>query len=408
MKWILFLLLWTGLACWVGIPAQAADGFSLRAESDMVCGETWTLELCGPTDENLAGTRMELDYPADVLSLIEIRPAEPLEGTLSWIDWGGNVRMTFLADSGAPGGVYATLEFFVWDNASGEALLSLLEFDRIDWNGNALPEEDALTLSVGILPEQPEQSEQSKPQEEPPEDPSEPEAKLLDIEPSSGTLRPAFSSTRDRYTLRVGSGVSGVDFYFETENGTASANRRTLNGPGEDTWITVTLKDLDGVAQRTVLIEVSRDAEPEESEPSEDPAQEGVGTQPESSVPMQEDRPPEEEGLLEEERPPEEGANTGVETTGDHKTPEQTAPPAQESSTSGTAGSSAAGGTSAGTAGGNSPTAGAQPAATAARNPWDGPVVQIRSGDSGQTVGILLLLMLFFFLFSLFYSDREK
>ena len=86
-------------------------------------------------------------------------------------------------------------------------------------------------------------------------------AALTALEPTVGTLEPAFSPDIFSYRLTVGSAVQSVEFRADAaEHGRVRVSRKTLQSPGQATPISITVISQDGAAREVYNVMVTRAA----------------------------------------------------------------------------------------------------------------------------------------------------
>lgn len=281
-----YLLIMIVCAVLIGYPCHAAaaatEYFSAALSAESVYpGETVRVELSANSGalvegEQPAAFRARLEYDSARLHFLRTETSDQIQsGAFQFYDDGESVTGVYACDGlSAPklNGVCITFVFTVPEDAApGSAGIAVHIDQTVDWSERLLPQYDRETqLSFSI---QPALSQ---------------DASLLSLVPSTGRLRPDFSSDIAEYELRVGSNVSSVKFQADAADGGAvRVNRQSLQRAGETTEIVVTVTAENKKSKSQYLIRVNRaelpgSAEPEESAKpaaSSSPEKQSIGKQ---------------------------------------------------------------------------------------------------------------------------------
>lgn len=262
------LLIMIVCAVLIGYPCHAAaaatEYFSavLSAES-VYPGETVRVELSANSSalaegEQPAAFRARLEYDSARLHFLRTETSDQIQsGAFQFYDDGESVTGVYACDGlSAPklNGVCITFVFAVPEDADpGSAGIAVHIDQTVDWSERLLPQYDRETqLSFSIKPALSQ------------------DASLLSLVPSTGRLRPDFSSDIAEYELRVGSNVSSVKFQADAADGGAvRVNRQSLQRAGETTEIVVTVTAENKKSKSQYLIRVNRAESPASAEPEE-------------------------------------------------------------------------------------------------------------------------------------------
>lgn len=253
----------------IGYPchaaAAAAEYFSAALSAESVYpGETVRVELSANSGalaegEQPAAFRARLEYDSARLHFLRTETSDQIQsGAFQFYNDGESVTGVYACDGlSAPklNGVCITFVFAVPEDADpGSAGIAVHIDQTVDWSERLLPQYDRETqLSFSIKPALSQ------------------DASLLSLVPSTGRLRPDFSSDIAEYELRVGSNISSVKFQADAADGGAvRVNRQSLQRAGETTEIVVTVTAENKKSKSQYLIRVNRaeslaSAEPEES-----------------------------------------------------------------------------------------------------------------------------------------------
>lgn len=208
------------------------------------------------TEETAAGFRLKIQYDEDKLDYLSTETAGAVKsGTMQTNGSSGLVSCVYVCDTGngyAPklSGTIASFVFQVAADAkAGNTALTVSADQICDYDGNPLDTDDAEEkLNLKILPV------------------FSSEASLTALTPSAGTLEPDFSPSVHNYSLAVGSEIGTVEFQAKAaDGGTVAASRKTLNGAGKETRITVTVTSADRAQTAQYLVAVQRAAKGEKA-----------------------------------------------------------------------------------------------------------------------------------------------
>lgn len=232
------------------IPAAAdASGFSFALGSqDASAGEVVALKLQVNGSMPAAGFRVRVSYDDSVLQFENMDVSSRIEtGTLQTNSVSNPIYSVYVCstDKGsAPtlSGTILTYLFRVKSNAeAGETDLCACIDEICDYSGKSLDLDHFSTLPLNIRA-----NGTSQPY-------------LTALEPSQGTLNPAFSSDIFDYNLSVDSGVRSVTFRADAADGASvRVSRKSLNEAGTDTTIIVTVTSADKKEQAEYYVVVSR------------------------------------------------------------------------------------------------------------------------------------------------------
>lgn len=261
MKKIRFPIL-VSLCCLLAwfLPAPAAADstayFSYSLNTASAPGEELVrLDVAAyKTEETAAGFRLKVQYDEDKLDYISTETSGAVKsGTMQTNGGSGLVSCVYVCntESGYAPKLSGTVASFVFqveaDAKAGNTALTVSADQVCDYDGNPLDaDETEKKLNLKILP-----SLSSK-------------ASLTALVPSSGKLEPEFSPSVRSYSLAVGSEVGTVELQpAAADGGTVSVSRKTLNGAGKETQITVTVTSADRSQTAQYLVTVQRAAKEE-------------------------------------------------------------------------------------------------------------------------------------------------
>lgn len=251
-----------GYPCHVAAAATEYFSAALSAES-VYPGETVRVELSANSSalaegEQPAAFRARLEYDSARLHFLRTETSDQIQsGAFQFYDDGESVTGVYACDGlSAPklNGVCITFIFSVpEDTDPGSAGIAVQIDQTADWAERLLPQYDRETqLSFSIKPALSQ------------------DANLLSLVPSTGRLRPDFSSDIAEYELRVGSNISSIKFQADAADGGAvRVNRQSLQRAGETTEIVVTVTAENKKSKSQYLIRVNRAESPASAEPEE-------------------------------------------------------------------------------------------------------------------------------------------
>lgn len=251
-----------GYPCHVAAAATEYFSAALSAES-VYPGETVRVELSANSGalaegEQPAAFRARLEYDSARLHFLRTETSDQIQsGAFQFYDDGESVTGVYACDGlSAPklNGVCITFIFSVPEDADpGSAGIAVQIDQTADWAERLLPQYDReAQLSFSIKPALSQ------------------DASLLSLVPSTGRLRPDFSSDIGEYELRVGSNISSVKFQADAADGGAvRVNRQSLQRAGETTEIVVTVTAENKKSKSQYLIRVNRAESPSSAEPEE-------------------------------------------------------------------------------------------------------------------------------------------
>ena len=236
-KWVIGLFVWSVVLSLCGVAAQAA-GFAPAITAQE--GEPDTvIEVSLPYDGSLgeiAAFRASVEYNPEAFEYLRPQYGEAIqEGTVTIAEQTGIVSGVYTASSKGPfleSGDSITFRFFVsvFEIASPEPVRLYQDVD--------------VSLSFRVL--------------EPPSS----DARLLSLEPDSGTLDPVFHPDCFVYSMTVPYQVDTVTFTAEPVAGAlCRVNRKNLGAGGSDTVFTITVTAEDGVTKNLYQIVVHREEE---------------------------------------------------------------------------------------------------------------------------------------------------
>ena len=243
--------------------AQSQPYFSFRMDQDTVSREgSVRLQVQAyRTEATAAGFRLKVGFDEDALEFLGTETSGAVKsGAMYSSGSSGEVTCVYVCntDKGYAPELSGTVAAFLFqvepDAPTGKTALTVATDQVCDYDGDPLEADDGEEkLSLKIVPT-----------------PSS-EAYLTELEPSAGVLEPEFSPSVHGYTLSVDSGTDTVEFTAEAaKSGTARVSRKTLNGAGKQTAITVTVTSEDRTETAQYLVTVEREAKagsPAQAEP---------------------------------------------------------------------------------------------------------------------------------------------
>lgn len=255
-KWLLLMsaCLCLGLCLPMPVPAAAEDApvffsYSLSPVSAAGEGQVRLDVKAVPTEVTAAGFRLRIQYDENLLDFLGTETSGAVKsGTMRTGGGSGLVSCVYVCntDRGAAPRLSGTIASFLFQVAAGaptgKTALEIAADQICDYDGNPLEAGGARkTLSLSLVPS------------------VSPEASLTALKPSAGCLKPDFSPKIYFYTLQVGSETGAVEFQADAaQKGTVRVNRRTLNGAGRETEITVTVTSADRTRSAQYFITVDR------------------------------------------------------------------------------------------------------------------------------------------------------
>jgi hypothetical protein len=228
--------------------ASAAFAFSADKQS-VSAGDTVALHVKIQPGASVAGFRLRASFDDSVLQFTGVTSSAQIEpGTLQTNETSDPVCSVYVcnADKGyAPklSGTILTYNFTVLGGIpAGTTDICVCVDQTCDFEGKDMVLDTLQTFTLNL---------QSTPKQE--------EAYLTDLEPSEGTLEPAFSRNIYDYRLAVGSEVKAVTFRTAAPEGfQVKVNRYTLYAAGSRTPILITVKSADGKAKSVYVVTVER------------------------------------------------------------------------------------------------------------------------------------------------------
>lgn len=233
------------------IPVSASSGFSFALDPTSVCaGKTVALNLKLGSKTNIAGFRTFVGYDDSKLKFIGTKTSSDIEdGTLCVNSHANPVCAVYVCntDKGhapALSGTVLTFLFCVRDGVTdGAASLQVSVDETCDYNGKNMQMDTDSTVSLQISHEK------------------DKGLRLAALEPTQGTLSPAFSPDTFCYTVSVGSQVHSISFRTASPEGTTvKISRHLLYAAGKETSIQITVSSLDGKETTNYCVEVIRAA----------------------------------------------------------------------------------------------------------------------------------------------------
>ena len=249
-KWVIGLFVWSVVLSLCGVAAQAA-GFAPAITAQE--GEPDTvIEVSLPYDGSLgeiAAFRASVEYDPEAFEYLRPQYGEAIqEGTVTIAEQTGVVSGVYTASSKGPfleSGDSITFRFRVLEEApAGSYGFFVSVFEIASPEPVRLYQDVDVSLSFRVL--------------EPPSS----DARLLSLEPDSGTLDPVFHPDCFVYSMTVPYQVDAVTFTAEPVAGAlCRVNRKNLGAGGSDTVFTITVTAEDGVTKNLYQIVVHREEE---------------------------------------------------------------------------------------------------------------------------------------------------
>ena len=249
-KWVIGLFVWSVVLSLCGVAAQAA-GFAPTITAQE--GEPDTvIEVSLPYDGSLgeiAAFRASVEYDPEAFEYLRPQYGEAIqEGTVTIAEQTGVVSGVYTASSKGPfleSGDSITFRFRVLEKApAGSYGFFVSVFEIASPEPVRLYQDVDVSLSFRVL--------------EPPSS----DARLLSLEPDSGTLDPVFHPDCFVYSMTVPYQVDAVTFTAEPVAGAlCRVNRKNLGACGSDTVFTITVTAEDGVTKNLYQIVVHREEE---------------------------------------------------------------------------------------------------------------------------------------------------
>ena len=249
-KWVIGLFVWSVVLSLCGVAAQAA-GFAPAIKAQE--GEPDTvIEVSLPYDGSLgeiAAFRASVEYDPEAFEYLRPQYGEAIqEGTVTIAEQTGVVSGVYTASSKGPfleSGDSITFRFRVLEEApAGSYGFFVSVFEIASPEPVRLYQDVDVSLSFRVL--------------EPPSS----DARLLSLEPDSGTLDPVFHPDCFVYSMTVPYQVDAVTFTAEPVAGAlCRVNRKNLGAGGSDTVFTITVTAEDGVTKNLYQIVVHREEE---------------------------------------------------------------------------------------------------------------------------------------------------
>ena len=249
-KWVIGLFVWSVVLSLCGVAAQAA-GFAPTITAQE--GEPDTvIEVSLPYDGSLgeiAAFRASVEYNPEAFEYLRPQYGEAIQkGTVTIAEQTGVVSGVYTASSKGPfleSGDSITFRFRVLEEApAGSYGFFVSVFEIASPEPVRLYQDVDVSLSFRVL--------------EPPSS----DARLLSLEPDSGTLDPVFHPDCFVYSMTVPYQVDTVTFTAEPVAGAlCRVNRKNLGAGGSDTVFTITVTAEDGVTKNLYQIVVHREEE---------------------------------------------------------------------------------------------------------------------------------------------------
>ena len=249
-KWVIGLFVWSVVLSLCGVAAQAA-GFAPAITAQE--GEPDTvIEVSLPYDGSLgeiAAFRASVEYNPEAFEYLRPQYGEAIQkGTVTIAEQTGVVSGVYTASSKGPfleSGDSITFRFRVLEDApAGSYGFFVSVFEIASPEPVRLYQDVDVSLSFRVL--------------EPPSS----DARLLSLEPDSGTFDPVFHPDCFVYSMTVPYQVDTVTFTAEPVAGAlCRVNRKNLGAGGSDTVFTITVTAEDGVTKNLYQIVVHREEE---------------------------------------------------------------------------------------------------------------------------------------------------
>ena len=274
-------LLWAGNAAAFALSSGQAESpaFSFRLDRQAASGgELVQLKMeAGPAGKRAAGFRARVQYDGSALQYVETKTASRLGSGTVRVNGDSNpvyaVYVCGVGGKSAPSlsGTVLTFVFQVKSGAAGSAFLRADADDICDFSGSPLAPDCSSALWLETSPALSD------------------EARLTALEPSAGTLEPAFSPDTCEYRLAVGPEVGSVLFRADAaRGGTVRVSRKTLHAAGSETEISITVTSADRSEKAEYTVTVARAAKSPESQTGDPPTESAGGPEnppPPSSAP---------------------------------------------------------------------------------------------------------------------------
>lgn len=274
-------LLWAGSAAASALSSGEAESpaFSFRLDRQTASGGGLVqLKMeAGPAGKTAAGFRARVQYDGSALQYVETKTSARLgSGTVRVNGSANPVYAVYVCDVGgksAPSlsGTVLTFVFQVKSGAGAGSAFLRADADEIcDFSGNELAPDCSSTLWLETSPSLSD------------------EAYLTALEPSAGTLEPAFSPDLYEYRLAVGPEVGSVLFRADAaRGGSVRVNRKNLHAAGSETPISITVTSADKSEKAEYVVTVARAERPPEPKAGDPPPESAGGREnpPPSSAP---------------------------------------------------------------------------------------------------------------------------
>jgi hypothetical protein len=245
------------------IPVSATSGFSFALDQASACaGETVALNLQLGSKTNIAGFRTFVGYDDSKLKFIGTKTSSDIEeGTLCVNSRANPVCAVYVCntDKGhapALSGTVLTFLFCVRDGVTDSATSLQVSVDETcDYNGKNMQMDTDGAVNLQISHEKAQG------------------LRLTALEPTQGTLSPAFSPGTFCYKVSVGSQVQSISFRTVSPEGTTvKISRHLLYAAGKETLIQITVSSLDGKEKTSYCVTVIRAAKGAETGQESTPA----------------------------------------------------------------------------------------------------------------------------------------
>lgn len=242
------------------LPVRAAEAFSLRlTPSVWELGPEQTCQIVvslkGNPQTKLAGCQLLVEYDESRLTLqrMTTSPAISSRDFKTSLQSSSAIGIYAAAKQGIAWNTeFVTLVFQVNEDAPpGSAEVGVTLDGLVDLQLQRLSEslQESVTLSI--------------------REPESAHAFLYHLEPSYGTLEPAFSPDHTEYQMTVPYEVESLTFEADPgEQGSVRVNRKNLNRAGMETVFTITATAADGTTKKQYTVTVHRLEKGEASSPS--------------------------------------------------------------------------------------------------------------------------------------------
>ena len=289
--WIGILAAVLGAVCLISALALTGvqDGpvFTTKLVSDQTSpgSEVRVQVFVSPGDRTAGAFLVSCTYDTEAFDYVEVEKSQQLVGSDVFTYQANPLRTVYTCDTtqgGAPllSGNILTYVFRTHDDAPEETFRFSLHVEQVyDYDANALPDSSPPDLQVTV--ERPESSSVASVLSAASSNPSSRASstnptssanssseassqvaspRLTMLQPSQGTLSPAFNPEQFQYELTVPATCSEVFFSTAPQNAQISTeiSRYTLNAAGNDTLITATVKSSDGKAKTVYTVVVHR------------------------------------------------------------------------------------------------------------------------------------------------------